>query len=58
MWKTSSRKHLMRIAERKIILNNEYNLRDSWDNIIYKNIRFIEVPEVNRREQWIKNLFE
>ena len=42
----------------KRILKNEESLRDLQDNIKYNNIRIRGVPEEEKSEQGIKNLFE
>ena len=40
------------------ILKNEERLRNLWDNFKHSNIQIIGVPEGEKEEQEIENLFE
>ena len=42
----------------KIMIKNEDNLRDLWDNIKYTNVHIIRVPEGEEKEKGPEKIFE
>ena len=48
----------MRMKRRKKNPKNEDSVSNLWSNFKHSNIRFIEMPEGEEKEQEIENLFE
>ena len=42
----------------KIMIKNEDNLRDLWDNLKYTNVHIIRVPEGEEKEKGPEKIFE